>query len=162
MTLQGTAYARSMDLRYFGEGQEMEVPLTGSRITEKSLRHAIEDFHQQYLALFRHGYRNETPVEIVNLRLSGIGSLGRPNLKKVAQSGPSPVDAYKSARLIYFKETGLLECRTYHRDKLLAGNFIDGPSVVEDYGSTTVILPEQSARVDPFGNLVITPKPSGK
>ena len=162
MTLQGTTYARSMDLRYFGEAQEMEVPLTGARITEKSLRDAIEDFHQRYLALFRHGYRNETPVEIINLRLSGIGSLGRPNLKKVAQSGPSPVDAYKSARLIYFKETGLLECRTYHRDKLLAGNFIDGPSVVEDYGSTTVILPEQSARVDPFGNLVITPKPSGK
>ncbi len=162
LTLKGTTYARSMDLRYFGEAQEMEVPLTGSRITEKSLRDAIEDFHQRYLALFRHGYRNETPVEIVNLRLSGIGSLGRPNLKKVAQSGPSPMDAYKSARLIYFKETGLLECRTYHRDKLLAGNFIDGPSVVEDYGSTTVILPEQSARVDPFGNLVITPKPSGK
>lgn len=158
MTLKGTKYIRSMDLRYLGEGQEMEVPLMGSRITKQSLRNSVEDFHKRYLALFRHGYQDETPVEIVNLRLTAIGSLGRPSLKKVEQGGPSPVSAYKSARLIYFKETGLLECRTYHRDKLLAGNFLDGPSIVEDYGSTTVILPEQSARVDPFGNLVITPK----
>lgn len=158
MTLKGTRYVRSVDLRYLGEAQEMEVPLIGSRITEQSLRNSVKDFHKRYLALFRHGYQGETPVEIVNLRLSAIGSLGRPSLKKVEQGGPSPVSAYKSARLIYFKETGLLECRTYHRDKLLAGNFLDGPSIVEDYGSTTVILPEQSARVDPFGNLVITPK----
>ena len=52
----------------------------------------------------------------------------------------------------------MLECKIYDREKLLAGNFIEGPSVVEDYGSTTVILPEQSARVDRFGNLILTAK----
>ncbi|MFQ5914718.1 MAG: hydantoinase/oxoprolinase family protein [Nitrospinota bacterium] len=148
----------SVDFRYLGEAQEMEVPLNGVRFSEKALRMAIEDFHERYFALFKHGYRNETPVEVVNLRLSGIGLLGRPKLNEVPQGGPSPKAAYKGARLIYFKGTGVKECRIYAREKLLAGNFIEGPAVVEDYGSTTVVLAEQSARVDRFGNLILTAK----
>jgi N-methylhydantoinase A len=152
------SFIRSIDFRYLGEAQEMEISLDGAALTEKMLRNAIDEFHQRYLALFRHGYRNETPVEIVNLRLSGIGILGRPNMSEVPQGGPNPREAYKGARLIYFKSTGVLECKIYNREKLLAGNFIEGPSVVEDYGSTTVVLPEQSARVDRFGNLILTAK----
>ena len=161
LSIRSRVFTRSIDFRYLGESQEMEIALPEARLSENRLQETIAEFHAGYLALFRHGYRGETPVEIVNLRLSGIGRLGRPNLKTVPQGGPSPQEAYKAARLIYFKETGVVECRTFDRDRLRAGNFIDGPSVVEDYGSTTVILPGQSGRVDPFGNLVITAKKKG-
>ncbi|MBI2881442.1 MAG: hydantoinase/oxoprolinase family protein [Candidatus Tectomicrobia bacterium] len=158
---QAQDFARSIDFRYFGEAQEMEIPLgspRGARLTEGAFREAVEEFHRRYLALFRHGYRDETPVEIVNLRLSGVGRMGRPQLNEIPQGGPSPKAAYKGARLIYFKGAGTQECRVYAREGLLAGNFIDGPAVVEDYGSTTVILPGHCARVDRFGHLILTAK----
>ncbi|MFQ5694215.1 MAG: hydantoinase/oxoprolinase family protein, partial [Nitrospinota bacterium] len=110
---QDRLLVRSIELRYLGEAQEMEIPLNGARVSEEGLRGAIEEFHQRYLALFRHGYRNETPVEVVNLRLSGVGRMGRPRLREVPRGGPSPRAAYKGARLVYFKHTGMKECRTY-------------------------------------------------
>ena len=158
ISLKGRAFVRSIDFRYLGEAQEMEIPLNSARITEKALQVAVEEFHRRYLTLFKHAYRNETPVELVNLRLSCIGHLGRPSLSEVPQGRPNPKAAYKGARLIYFKSTGVEECRIYAREKCLAGNYIEGPAVVEDYGSTTVILPEQCARVDRFGNLILTAK----
>jgi N-methylhydantoinase A/oxoprolinase/acetone carboxylase beta subunit len=49
----------------------------------------------------------------------------------------------------------------YARDKLLAGNVIQGPAIVEQLDSTTVILPRQRAEVDTFGTLIIAVEAAG-
>ena len=48
-----------------------------------------------------------------------------------------------------------MDTPVYYRERLKEGNCISGPSVVESFGSTTVVFPRQAARVDRYGNLVI-------
>ena len=49
-----------------------------------------------------------------------------------------------------------MDCTIYDRNNLLARNQIEGPAIVEEVDSTTVILPEYVAEVDDFGNLLIS------
>jgi N-methylhydantoinase A len=57
---------------------------------------------------------------------------------------------------VYFAEAGgWLECAIYAREGLAAGATLDGPAIVEQADSTTVVLPGQRARVDRAGNLII-------
>jgi N-methylhydantoinase A len=79
-----------------------------------------------------------------------------PNLPLVPSGDESAEDAYKGARLVWFKETnGYIDTPVYYRERLMEGNVITGPAVVESFGSTTVVFPKQIARVDRYGNLVM-------
>jgi N-methylhydantoinase A/oxoprolinase/acetone carboxylase beta subunit len=99
------------------------------------------------------------PVEWVNLRLTAIGKIVRPRLRELVGQGPraeSPAAARKSARSVYFADSkGTIECAIYDRYRLQAGWVIEGPAIVEEYDSTTVIHPGYHALVDSFGNLIL-------
>ena len=143
-------------MRYLGEAQEMEIPLPSGPLTAEALRRAVARFHREYLALFRYGYQGDTPVELVNFRVAAIGRMRRPNLPRIAAGGRSAQVALRGRRRAYFKGLGHRTCGVYVRDLLRAGNVIEGTAVIEDFGSTTLVLPGQRVRVDPFGTLVIT------
>jgi N-methylhydantoinase A len=149
-------FLRSMDMRYLGEGQEMEIPVPAGPITDASLRRAIEHFHRSYFDLFRYSYRDNTPVELVNFRVAAVGRVSRPTLPRIARGNPSPRAAYQGTRRVAFKGRGSVPCGIYARAPLRAGNHIAGPAIIEDFGSTTLLLPGQRARVDSHGTLVIT------
>jgi len=149
-------FARSVDMRYLGEGQEMEIPVPPGPVTAVGLRRAVAAFHDAYFKLFRYSYEADTPVELVNFRVAAVGRVPRPSLPRIARGGPSPRAASRGARRAYFKGRGRVACGIYARDALRAGNRIDGPAIIEDFGSTTLVLPGQHVRVDPFGILVIT------
>jgi N-methylhydantoinase A len=94
-------------------------------------------------------------VEWVNLRVTGIGPMGRP---PVARSAPLPGDAERArtgARPVFF-DGAFVETPLYDRARLGAGDSLDGPAIVEEPGSTTVVFPTLTARVDGFGNLILT------
>jgi N-methylhydantoinase A len=149
-------FLRSVDMRYLGEGQEMEIQVPAGPITAASLHRAIERFHTAYFDLFRYSYRDNTPVELVNFRVAAIGRVPRPTLPRIAGSGGSPRAASQGTRRVVFKGQGPVPCGIYARAALRAGNRIAGPAIIEDFGSTTLLLPGQHARVDPYGTLVIT------
>jgi N-methylhydantoinase A len=58
-------------------------------------------------------------------------------------------------RPVYFKETGWVETPIYRRASLALGAALDGPAVLEEVDSTTLVLAGQVAHVDPTGNLMI-------
>ncbi len=149
-------FARAVDMRYLGEAQEMEIPLPAGPLTAEALRRAIGRFHRDYFALFRYGYQDHTPVELVNFRLAAIGRMPRPSLPRIPRGGRGAAAAARGTRRTYFKGLGHRTCGIYTRDLLVAGNAIQGPAIIEDFGSTTLVLPGQHVRVDPFGILVIT------
>ena len=65
--------------------------------------------------------------------------------------------ALTGRRRVYFSEAGdFLETTVYRRDRLQAGNRIDGPALIEEHASTTVALPGDRIDVDAYGNLVIS------
>ena len=84
-------------------------------------------------------------------------SMKKPPLEKIARGGKSPTQAaHRGKRKVYFPELGkAVPTPTFARDELRAGNRIDGPALIEEYASTTVVLPGDKLRVDEFGNLVI-------
>ena len=68
----------------------------------------------------------------------------------------SPEQAKKKDRKVYFEESkGYVDCPTYERSLLKAGNVLTGPAIVEQMDTTLVIPPRQRAAVDKFGNIMI-------
>jgi len=99
----------------------------------------------------------EEPAEIVSLRTSVAGAMKKPPLERIAHGGRTPLSsARRGKRRVYFAELGrAVATPAYARDDLRAGNRIQGPALVEEHASTTVVLPGDRLQVDSFGNLVL-------
>ena len=77
-------------------------------------------------------------------------------MKRHAETGTDPSDARTGERLVYFREAAMsIPCPIYDRDGLRTGNRIQGPAIVEQMDTTTVLLPGQFASVDPYLNLIV-------
>jgi N-methylhydantoinase A len=135
---------RSLDLRYVGQGYELNVPAGVN---------AVPDFHQAHRK--RYGYADESrPVEIVNVRVRMIvkaGPVTFPQYELVEGDGSQAL--VESGR-VFFNEQSL-ETAIYDRDRLRAGDKFGGPAIVVEYSATTVIPPACAVTVDGYRNLVI-------
>jgi N-methylhydantoinase A len=89
---------------------------------------------------------------VVNYRVSAIGLSPAPKWSTMPKGAQ---DAVKGRREVYF-EGGFRPCSVYERRRLNPGQEIDGPAVIEQAGSTTLLSCGERARVDPYGNLIIT------
>lgn len=76
-------YARSADLRYYGQAYEVRVPAPAGTIDEEWRAEVLGRFHTEHEKLYGYGYRRDARhgVEWVNLRVSGIGPITRPTLQ---------------------------------------------------------------------------------
>jgi N-methylhydantoinase A len=99
----------------------------------------------------------EEPAEIVSLRATVTGVMKKPRLERIARGGFAPLaSARRGKRKVYFAELGRSPATpSYAREGLRAGNRIEGPALVEEHASTTVVLPGDRLEVDAFGNLVV-------
>lgn len=112
----------------------------------------IEAFHSAHRA--QHGHDNPgRPIEIVTCRAQAVGLVA----KDAVRRPPAAIAAAQwGERQIYFgPEHGWTVTRVYRRDSLAVGTELNGPVVVEEMSSTTVVLPGQQALVDRFGNIRI-------
>ncbi|HEX7744272.1 MAG TPA: hydantoinase/oxoprolinase family protein [Micromonosporaceae bacterium] len=142
-------YARSADLRYFGQAFEVRVPVDD--LDPDAVAAAFHDAHEQlYGYCFRD--RPEQQVEWVNLRVTGVGPIRRPTLPTLDE-GPA---AEPTVRSVCFGDE-YADTPVYWRDDLHPGDTVEGPAVIDEYGSTVPLHPGFTATVDRFGNLVVTP-----
>ncbi len=148
---------RSADLRYHGQAYEVRVDMPGGPIDAQTGQQSAEAFHKAHRAAYGYDYRGKQQVEFVNLRVTSLGLIDKPALREIASGGPDASAAYRGERDVYFESnTSFQPCPLYDRPRLLAGNRIAGPAIIEEYGSTTVIFPGQQAEVDRFGNLLLS------
>ena len=148
-------FSRQLDMRYFGQGYELTVPVS-NLLTEQSFQRVLKSCHRKHEAIY--GYaREEAPVEIVNARLTAVGLVKKPKMKKQKPYGKKPPkEAFSTKRNVFFeKYDGFKETPVYVKEKLKYGTFFSGPAVVEQYDATTVVYPEWEAEVDGFGNIVL-------
>jgi len=112
-----------------------------------------------FVAAFRARHRQEygydvvgRDTEIVNCRAQAIG-----RIPKTAQRfEPRPGDPQRTRRKVYFGDAhGWLDTPVLRRERLPAGTRVDGPAIVEEMSSTTVVHPGQWLSVDASGNLVV-------
>jgi N-methylhydantoinase A len=148
-------FSRQADLRYAGQGHEIRVDLPDGVLGPEALPNITAAFESVYRTLFgRTG--PDVPLEGVSWRLLASGP--RPNVKLRAAARASERSAVKGERLVFFPEPEAGEHRptpVYDRYVLAPGNEFDGPAVVEERESTTIIGHEAHARVDEYLNLHI-------
>ncbi|MGB7817235.1 MAG: hydantoinase/oxoprolinase family protein [Ornithinibacter sp.] len=151
-------YARTVDLRYFGQAYEVRVPAEPGRVDEACASAVAERFHDEHHQLYGYDFRDDPrqQVEWVNLRVTGVGPITRPELRELA-TRTTPEPAARSARDVCFDaEDGYVRTDVHWRPDLRAGDTFTGPAVVEEYGSTLPVHPGFVVRVDALGNLVVT------
>jgi N-methylhydantoinase A len=144
---------READVRYAGQSMEVRVPAPGGAVNARFLSTLVDAFHAAHKRTFGYNYAGEQKIEIVNFCVSGFGLIERPELPKLAKRGGA-TPARRSVRPVYFDEA-LRDTPVYDRATLLPGFRLEGPAIVEEFGSTTVVFPGQTLEVDPHGVLIV-------
>lgn len=149
------SYEYSLDLRYSGQSHELNVPvdLSGG-LTRDAVAIIEEDFEARHEQVFAHR-RASDPLQLVTVRLLVRVSrdLALPTWSSAANGGQA---AEAPTRAVWFHgHSEAVETRIFDRFRLAAGETIDGPAVVEEDQSNTVVPPGMSLRVSDRGYLVI-------
>ena len=150
-------YVKQADMRYVGQSYELTIPLPEEELSADQLDEVLARFHQEHERSYGFNAEGE-PVEFVALRLSAVGVIPKPRLQKVRRGGVASTDAAKQSRPVYFAEAGgRVDCPIYDRYLLGSADEIEGPAIIEEVDSTTVIHPGYRAVVDDYGNLFLSP-----
>jgi N-methylhydantoinase A len=144
--------AREADLRYVGQSMEVRVPARAGAIDGGFIADLAAAFHAAHLKTFGYNYAGRQKVELVNVCVSGFGTIERPRVPELKRAAATPPG---QSRPVYF-DGRFQDTPVYQRAALGAGAKLDGPAIVEEFGSTTVVFPRQHLEVDAHGILVIT------
>ena len=148
-------FERAADMRYVGQEHAVAVRLpanVGDETARAEIKRLFDDAHEQR---YSHSAPEES-ADIVSLRISAIGRLGKPQLAKIPQGEAAPPKAALcGTRSVIFEGSGSLEAAVFDRTQLLQGNVIHGPSIIEETASTTVVEPGDTVTVNAFGHLVM-------
>ena len=145
---------RNIDLRYFGQNYELQIPFTAERFDEKSLEDLWKRYHEAHDARFNFYIPGET-IEIVNLSISVVAPTPKPKLAKIAKGTGTPLSV--DEREIWFDKT-FFATKVYDRSDLLADMFVDGPAIIREDSATTILRPGYQVKADAYGNLIINKK----
>lgn len=144
-----------IDMRYEGEVHEVSVPVRSrtKRITALNLEATIKDFHELHEQLYAHKDPAQN-IEILNLRLDLIGVRDKIQLIEEAFEQEDPTPAKTGERTVYFSKEPV-KTPIYNGSLLRPGNLINGPAIIEQWGTTIVVYPGQEALIDANRNCVI-------
>jgi N-methylhydantoinase A len=190
LTAQGFALnehrlSRTADLRYYGQAFEVRVPVGDGQFGPELADAAAGAFHDAHRALYGYDFRGDPrqQIEWVNLRVTGIGPIQRPELTELVPAGGAesgsrvrrpgvsvcrdgaqalPSDRFTgraatgSRPVVFGRSSTGVSTPLYWRPHLIPGDAVVGPAVIEEYGATVPVHPGFAARVDRFGNLLVT------
>jgi 5-oxoprolinase (ATP-hydrolysing) len=147
---------RLADCRYAGQGYEVRFDVPSGAIDTAWLTELAHRFHRAHEA--EYGHRFDAEIELVNIRTLAVGQIPELSPERVERGNGDPAGALTMEREVIFDAAGKPDrrrTRFYERDKLLAGDRIEGPAIIEQYDTTTVVPPGMLAKIDDFGNIVI-------
>jgi N-methylhydantoinase A len=152
----GIVFRRSADARYLGQGYELRIDMPDGVIDSAAIARAFEQLHAIHKAEYGHSFP-QSPIEIVNIKLTGIAAT--PTIRRAkAPEGTSLRAALIKTDGTFFRRNGRLqqmETAFYRRELLPAGQLIEGPAVILQTDSTTVVPPGSVLTADGTGNLII-------
>lgn len=138
------------DLRYAGQSADITISLTPEEFEERGIEAATERFDDLHEQMFN--FRLDKAKEIVNLRVVALGPGAKADALSVETFDSSVERALLKETRVY-SDGAWHEARIYDRGRLGAGDRIEGPAIVTEIDSTTLILPGSHATVDAVGNL---------
>lgn len=140
------------DLQYEGQTHVVAVPLAGATVEPARL---AADFAAAYMTRYGIEHPERAPV-LTNLRTTVAGV--RPSPAALRTAGDATSDGQPrpaTSRAVRFAQGWVEECPVHQREELTAGTAFDGPAVVEQRDTTTLVHPENRVEVDARGNLII-------
>ncbi|MGY1591946.1 hydantoinase/oxoprolinase family protein [Geodermatophilus sp. SYSU D00708] len=147
---------RTADLRYVGQAFEVRVPVPDGELDAAAAEQVAQEFHAAHRQLYGYDFADDPrqAVEWVNLRVSGIGPIRRPDVVELAPKDGGADRAVSGTRRVFFDDW--VDTPTYNRPDLGPGDVVPGPAIIEEFGSTVPVHPGFAATVDTHGNLLLT------
>jgi N-methylhydantoinase A len=147
---------RTADLRYVGQAFEVRVPVADGELDRAAAEDVAQAFHAAHRQLYGYDFANDPrqAVEWVNLRVSGIGPIRRPDIVDLPQRDGGTDRAVTGSRRVFFDTW--VDTPTYNRPDLAPGDVVTGPAIIEEFGSTVPVHPGFAVTVDAYGNLLLT------
>jgi N-methylhydantoinase A len=147
---------RTADLRYVGQAFEVRVPVGDGGLDATALDAVATAFHAAHHQLYGYDFASDPrqAVEWVNLRVSGIGPIRRPDVVELKPRDGGVDRSVTGIRRVFFDDW--VEAPLHWRPDLAPGDVVVGPAVVEEFGSTLPVHPGFVATVDRYGNLLLT------
>lgn len=157
---RGMQLQQFVDMRYAGQAYEIRLTLprtadaNGSQDLRGRIERVIGSFHDSHKDLYGYSYEGIELVELVNVGVTGLGLLERPQIPEMPSGDSNPEQARTGETQVYFPHArGRVDCPVYDRTALQTGNLVHGPAIIQQYDSTTVVEPDWQASVDPWGTL---------
>ncbi|MEM4345495.1 MAG: hydantoinase/oxoprolinase family protein [Candidatus Caldarchaeum sp.] len=149
---QNVVLARYADMRYYGQEHVLKVVVPDGEVSNRlvsELQTRFEESHYRHYA-----FKLDSPVEIVNYHVVALVKVRKPVLKPINRDKTTTANAFKGEREVYLDtKKGWVDAQVYERSLLPVGASLDGPLIVEDPTSTTIVLKDQRMVVDEYGNL---------
>ena len=140
----------SADMRYAGQNYEIEVGLPEGEMDQAGWDDTMARFAEAHARLYGFDLPGEA-VELINLRVTALSPEPPTNFRMAPKPGRAP----SGGRKVWFDAKGAVDCAVFSRIKLGEGD-ADGPAVVEEVDSTTIVFPGDRIRLDPSGVMVLS------
>jgi N-methylhydantoinase A len=150
----------SMDVRYVGQGFELTVSLKDLTASDASnwrakIKRLFDELHQT-----QYKYHDpEGEIEVLSLRMTALRKTEVVALHAGKSRGSGSPPSTGTRTTLFPDDNEPRNATVYHRDNFLPGHRFQGPAIVEEYGSTSVIPPRCSVEVDDLENIIISVEP---
>ena len=143
------------ECRYHGQGFELRAAMPDGPVTQANKATIVESFHARHQLDYGYSYPGQE-VEVITLRAIGTAAVPRIEIPKVERTdGSSPDRALMFVRATTFDDGRTLETPRYDRRKLLAGDRVEGPAILVQHDSNTLVPPGYVADLLDYGNIRI-------
>lgn len=147
------SFTRFAKFRYQNQEHTTEVELKGA-ITGEKISNIVDNFKEVYEREYT--YRLDAPVEMVGIHLVAVAEVGKLSLPVREATGQDVSSAVKAVRKVDFALEGIHDATIYDGSRLEPGMAFEGPAIIEEEGTTTVVHPGNRTVVDDYGNYIIT------
>lgn len=146
-------FTRYLDMRYQGQEHSVKVPVPNGKWTEEIREEIIAKFHHLHEQNYTFKLL-DTKTEVVDIHLTGFGQVEK--IKPIEiQENVNEEEALLETREVYFEEAGWVNTPIYVRNKMGRNMFVQGPAIMEEKQTSTLLYPNQTLTVDKYGNLII-------
>ncbi len=150
------ALSRSAEVRYRGQGFELDVVVPTGVLDPAALERVRDEFHRLHKQHYGYAMVDEE-VMVVNVQVTALGQIAKPQLNRepLVPARDDLLTVAVKGRRAMFVDGATLSATVYDRARLAPGAILNGPAIVEQADSTTLLMPEDAARVDGFRNLIV-------
>lgn len=150
---------RRIDMRYEGQNHELPISVPDDPLDKAMIKRLTDAFADAHTRMYGFAVEGER-INCVTFRVEATGVVRKADLSEAALGKRGADNAKTGARDVWYPETGVFTQTTlYARDRLRPGMVFDGPAIVEQMDTTTLIPPNVTVWVDSLDNLILEPAP---